>query len=109
MPTLKRVRANKAKAGLVTCLSVRDFPAPQEVSMWFKLFVLALFLFLVAVTVKLYRRLPGPFRRAWWLLGLVSLGVMLLNVGWDYVIYGRVEPRTAFAEMCGVLVVWAGL
>lgn len=77
--------------------------------MWFKLFVLALFLFLVAVTVKLYRRLPGPFRRAWWLLGLVSLGVMLLNVGWDYVIYGRVEPRTAFAEMCGVLVVWAGL
>jgi hypothetical protein len=31
--------------------------------MWFKLFVLPLFLCLVVVTVKLYRRLPGEFRR----------------------------------------------
>jgi hypothetical protein len=77
--------------------------------MWFKVFVLSLFLFLVVVTVKLYRRLPGPFRRAWWLLGLLSLGFWLLNVGWDYVNYGRVEPLTLFADTCGVLVTWAGL
>jgi hypothetical protein len=77
--------------------------------MWFKVFVLSLFLFLVVVTMKLYRRLPGPFRRAWWLLGLLSLGFWLLNVGWDYVSYGRVEPLTLFADTCGVLVVWAGM
>jgi hypothetical protein len=74
--------------------------------MWFKVFVLSLFLFLVVVTVKLYRRLPGEFRRVGWFFALASLGLWLLNVGGDYVIYGRVEPFTWFAEMCFALLVW---
>src|SRR5262245_6524472 len=76
--------------------------------MWFKVFVLSLFLFLVVVTVKLYRRLPGEPRRVGWFFALASLGFWLLNVGADYVIHGRVEPFTLFAEMCVALVVWAG-
>ena len=59
--------------------------------MWFKVFVLSLFLFLVVVMVKLYRRLPGPFRRVWWFLALAGLGCWLLNVGGDYVIDGRAD------------------
>jgi len=75
--------------------------------MWFRWFVLSLFLFLVVVTVKLYWRLPGEGRRAGWFLALASLGLWLLSVGGDYVIYDRVEPFTWFAEMCFALVVWA--
>jgi membrane protein implicated in regulation of membrane protease activity len=74
--------------------------------MW-RWFVLSLFLFLVVVTVMLYRRLPEEGRNGVWFFALASLGLWLLNVGGDYVIYGRVEPFTWFAEMCFALVVWA--
>ena len=75
--------------------------------MWFKLFVLSLFLFLVVVTVKLYRRLPEEGRHVGWFFGLAAPVCWLLNVCRVYVIYGRVEPFTWFAEMCFALVVWA--
>jgi len=41
--------------------------------MWFKLFVLSLFLFLVVVTVKLYRRLPEEGRHVGWFFGVPSV------------------------------------
>ena len=75
--------------------------------MWFRVFVLALLLFLVVVTVKLYRRLPGEFRHVGWFFALASLGFFLLNVGGVYVLYGRVKPYTWFVEMCIALVFWA--
>ena len=63
-------------------------------------------IFPVVASLKLVRSRGSALWLAWWLLGLETVGALLLVSVAEHIVGGVIDPLTKFVAACDVIVVW---
>jgi len=95
--------------GYGVALGIRPAPLIEDrpyIGYLFVALILSAFIFPVVASQKLVRRSRSALWLAWWLLGLETVGALLLISVVDHIVGDVIEPHTKFVAAWGVIVVW---